>query len=112
MRGKRSNSLGGSNPMCIEDIRISRRSPGGMGVFELGVVSVGVAADSATRTALIFCPPDAGTVRLVPGNVAVAGQGVVLAATDRPYELFLETHRALVTKAWSAFPAGGATRLV
>lgn len=95
----------------MEDIRIGRATGSAPVVVPLTGASQGILPADRKRTAIIFCGPDAGTVRLTIEGIAVAGRGIPLAATDM-WSLDLVKHGQLVTRAWNGISAGGAAQML
>lgn len=97
--------------MCCEDVNIGRSTDGAELQVAVGDSSQNIIGANATRVAITFFPPIAGTVTVTTNATAVAGAGIVLVAGSNPVTLTLGIHGAVVTKGWNGI-ADQASRTV
>jgi len=97
--------------MCIEDIRLGRKTFAGNYVVRSGTGDNFAAGNDRNRVALIFGAPDAGSVTLAVDGTPTADEGIVIANGDAPFKLNIRDDGALVTSRWRVAFAGGATIL-
>lgn len=93
--------------MCMEDIRIGRRTIHTPRNLSLTVSSKLATDYSEKRTQLMFYPPPSGTATFYPGNTVVANVGITLGSTSHPILMTVETHGDLVKQRWSAIHSAG-----
>lgn len=99
--------------MCMEDIRIGRRTIHTPRNFALGVASGVIAAYDEKRIQLLIYPPSSGTLTIFPANSVIVNKGITLTSTSHPMIMTVDTHGDLVKKMWAAIhSAGGVTCFV
>ncbi len=93
--------------MCIEDIRLGRKTRAAQTRVTLGVVSVLTVGNAFDRVSLIFSNPSAASVTFSINNPAVDGEGITIATADPPVKLNIRDDGRLVTSQWFAVAAVG-----
>lgn len=86
--------------MCMEDIRLGRRSPVGVRTLTLDGGDQPLLSPAPSRVSLVICAPSSGTVTLTVEVAATEYQGIVLAAGQPPLILDVHRHGELVTRGW------------
>ena len=94
--------------MCIEDIRLGRKTSASQLEAPLTGTSALVVGNALNRIALIFSPPSASVATLSLNRPSVDGEGLIIAAGDRPIKLNIRDHGRLVTSQWFGIVAAGA----
>lgn len=92
--------------MCMEDIRMGRRTASVETVYPIGVTAQQVAGGSEMRVGLLLGAPLTGTITYGTSNAIVSGQGLNLSAGQVPIELRIERHGEAVNKAWFGIGSG------
>jgi hypothetical protein len=92
--------------MCMEDVRIGRRSAFSEAVVAVGLTSVQVVAASPTRFSLVLGAPLVGTFTFSTNTPAVSGVGLQLTAGQPPIVLNVKDHGLAVTQNWYAICSG------
>lgn len=92
--------------MCMEDIRMGRRTASVETVYPVGATVIQVAGGSEMRVGLLLGAPLTGTITYGTSNAVISGQGMNLAAGQPPIELRIETHGEAVNKSWFAIGSG------
>ena len=92
--------------MCLQDIVIGRASISGQETFTVGTTVGRYLNSQPERTSIIFCPPNAGTVTWSTKPNPVAGEGLVIEASDSPFGIDIAKYGGLIIRPW--FPIADA----
>lgn len=98
--------------MCCEDLKISESIYGEGHVITITGADQEILPASPYRVAIMFCQPDAGSVRVTAGTDDAAGAGLLLSTALPVVELDKWRHGSLVTKTWRGLGAGAANLYV
>lgn len=94
--------------MCMEDIRVMRRTKTATKHVRISDTSTPIAAYAANRVALVFSASDGSQIKWAPTEVALGGLGHWWEAASGAVALDIQRHGALVTSAiYGVDPAGG-----
>jgi len=96
--------------MCHKRLLFGLDSPSSMLPIDISAASTPILGPSRNRYGIVLGAPLAGTITYAPNVIAVAGNGLVVAAGQTDLVLSAETHGNIVTEQWFAF-ADAANRL-
>lgn len=97
--------------MCMEDIRLGRRSPGSYGDSVIQTTVTLYVPPDRHRTALILWGPATGSVELSTNPTFAAGQGFHLGSGEGGVVLNVQHHGDIVRRAWYATHSVGGVNL-
>lgn len=84
--------------MCMEDVRIGRKSTAGESIKSVSQTSSMLLPQSPKRTAIIISAPTTGYITLSFNGPVVSGSGIIINALDTPLSLDIHHHGAMVKK--------------
>ena len=88
--------------MCMEDVRIGRKSSMVERNLPIGTASIQAAVASDSRVCLVLGAPLTGKVTYTTISPAVSGTGLVVTAGSAPVIFDIQHHGNLVTSNWFA----------
>lgn len=94
--------------MCLEDVKIGRNTQPHSVSVTASATSQQLVPGSGSRWSLHVMPPSSGVIWLSPGNLAVAGQGYVLAPGDPPLVLTVQHDGEQIVEPWCVVADAGA----
>lgn len=92
--------------MCMEDVRIGRKSAFIETTYAIGAAAVLVVPSAGDRTALILGPPSSGTVTFSTVAPVAAGSGLTINAGGAPVILDIRSVGEAVNRGWYAIGSG------
>ena len=96
--------------MCMEDIRLGRKTAGIQNLIALTNASQRIVDQSPDRVMLTIYPPVSGTATIAMSADVAVNVGITLTSEDHPIKLNIIDDGDLVTKAWYGIhSAGGVT---
>lgn len=93
--------------MCMEDIRVMRRSVATVGKVTVAGTAVVLVSANPKRVALVVSAPDVDGITISPDRAVQFTEGITLHPRGDPLVLDLQHHGALVTNGWWIICSGG-----
>lgn len=93
--------------MCMEDIRLGRRTNHLHRLFAVTTGSKVLFDRDKLRTQLMVYPPVSGTLTLDASDSVTANAGITMTASSHPLLMTVETHGDLVTNRFSVIHSAG-----
>lgn len=97
--------------MCLEDIRIGRRSPSAVRSVNVDTTAVPVASPDPNRISIRFTAPPTNRVTLTTDPNTVIDVGLTLYPAGNELALNIKDDGDCVTRAWYAVTTGAANRI-
>lgn len=88
----------GDKLMCMEDVRIGRKSLAGESIKSVSQTSSILLPQSPKRTAIVISAPVTGYITLSFNGPVVSGSGIIINALGSPFCLDIQKHGAMVKK--------------
>ena len=93
--------------MCMEDIRLGRGTYGQFRSVAVSTTATQLWGNSQDRTRVILTGPRSGIISIAPNPSLIFGEGITMAAGDRPIEIAIERYGKILTQAWFAIISAG-----
>lgn len=84
--------------MCMEDVRIGRKSTAGETIKSVSQTSSMLVGQSPKRIALLISAPNTGYITISFNGPVVSGSGIIINALGPPLSLNIHDHGAIIKK--------------